>query len=121
AVRPAERSTTQVRPAERSTTQVRPAERSTTQEVICPALDYPGNVRAVRLLGAQPVLVDSVPGGWTIDPEAVVAAGTERTTAIIASHLYGEIAAVAALREICDRRGWMLIEDVCQMPGGKLG
>ncbi len=89
------------------------------QEVICPALDYPGNVRAVRLLGAEPVLVDSLPGGWTIDLEAVVAAGTPRTIAVIASHLYGEIAAVAALREICDRRGWMLVEDVCQMPGGR--
>lgn len=90
------------------------------QEVICPALDYPGNVRAVRLLGAEPVLVDCLPGGWTIDPEAVVAAGTPRTVAVIASHLYGEIAEVATLRDLCDRRGWLLIEDVCQMPGGQL-
>lgn len=89
------------------------------QEVICPALDYPGNVRAIRLLGAEPVLVDTIAGGWTIDPQAVVAAGTPRTAAVIASHLYGEVAAVAALREICDRQGWLLIEDVCQMPGGR--
>jgi len=90
------------------------------QEVICPALDYPGNVRAVRLLGAEPVLVDSLPGGWTIDPQAVLAAATPRTTAVIASHLYGEIAAVNTLRDTCNQHGWMLIEDVCQMPGGRL-
>jgi dTDP-4-amino-4,6-dideoxygalactose transaminase len=90
-------------------------------EVICPALDYPGNVRAVRLLGAVPVLVDTVAGGFTIDPETVLAAATPQTVAVVASHLYGEIAAVEVLREICDRRGWMLIEDVCQMPGGTFG
>lgn len=89
-------------------------------EVICPALDYPGNLRAVRILGALPVLVDTLPGRWTIDPEAVLAAATSRTVAVVASHLYGDVARVDALRELCDRRGWRLIEDVCQMPGGTL-
>ena len=89
-------------------------------EVICPAFDYPGNARAVRLVGAIPVLVDTIESGWTIDPAAVVAAATPRTVAVIASHLYGEIAAVAELRQICDRHGWLLLEDVCQMPGGRI-
>lgn len=89
-------------------------------EVICPTLDYPGNARSVRLVGAIPVLVDSIESRWTIDPLAVVAAATPRTVAVIASHLYGEIAAVAQLRQICDRHGWLLVEDVCQMPGGRI-
>jgi dTDP-4-amino-4,6-dideoxygalactose transaminase len=89
-------------------------------EVICPALDYPGNARAVRLVGAVPVLVDNIESRWTIDPEAVAAAATPRTVAVIASHLYGEIAAVAQLRQICDRHRWLLFEDVCQMPGGRI-
>lgn len=32
-------------------------------EVICGVFDYPGNARAIRLLGALPVFVDTRPGG----------------------------------------------------------
>jgi len=92
-----------------------------TAEVICPAFDYPGNARAVRLIGAIPVLVDNSQSQWTIDPAAVLAAATPRTVAVVASHLYGEIAPIARLREICDQNGWILVEDVCQMPGGRSG
>lgn len=98
-----------------------PASNSATAEVICPAFDYPGNARAVRLLGAIPVLVDNSPSRWTIDPDAVLAAATPRTVAVIASHLYGEIAPVDQLRKLCDHHGWILLEDVCQMPGGRIG
>jgi len=87
-------------------------------EVICPALDYPGNIRAVRLLHAMPVVVDAAAGRWTIDVEQVENAGNDRTRAVIVSHLYGEIADVERLRTLCDERGWSLIEDVCQLPGG---
>ena len=90
-------------------------------EVICPALDYPGNVRAVRLLGATPVIVDCAADRWTLDVDQVESAGSARTRAVIASHLYGEIAEVDRLRSVCDQRGWILVEDVCQMPGGKIG
>jgi len=90
-------------------------------EVICPVLDYPGNARAVRLLGGLPVMVDSAAGRWTIDPDAVLQAATPLTVAVIATHLYGDIAPVDSLRDICDAHGWTLVEDVCQMPGGRLG
>jgi dTDP-4-amino-4,6-dideoxygalactose transaminase len=96
------------------------SERGGTPEVICPVLDYPGNARAVRLLGGLPVMVDSAAGRWTIDADAVLAAATPQTVAVIATHLYGEIAPVNRLRELCDAHRWTLIEDVCQMPGGRL-
>lgn len=90
-------------------------------EVICGVLDYPGNARAVRLLGALPVLVDTLPDRWTIDPAAVARAGTSRTAAVLVSHLYGEIAELPELVTLCQRQGWALIEDVCQVPGASLG
>jgi len=104
-----------------STTGLRPSlgnDHQQPSEVICSVLDYPGNARAVRLLGGVPVMVDTCESGWTIDPAAVAAAATSQTVAVIASHLYGEIAAVDSLRPLCDANGWVLIEDVCQMPGG---
>jgi len=89
-------------------------------EVICPALDYPGNIRAVRLVGASPVVVDVAENRWTLDVEKMADAASDRTRAVIVSHLYGEIADVVTLRKTCDDRGWLLIEDVCQMPGGTI-
>lgn len=90
-------------------------------EVICPALDYPGNIRAVRLVGASPVVVDVAENRWTLDVEQMADAASDRTRAVIVSHLYGEVADVVTLRKRCDDRGWLLIEDVCQMPGGTMG
>lgn len=90
-------------------------------EVICPALDYPGNVRAIRLLGASPVIVDTSAERWTIDVEQAARAGTEKTRAVVVSHLYGEIADVTRLRTLCDERNWKLVEDACQMPVGFVG
>jgi dTDP-4-amino-4,6-dideoxygalactose transaminase len=104
-----------------SPTSGQPSSVSATAEVICPAFDYPGNARAARLIGAVPVLVDNSQSQWTIDPAAVLAAATPRTVAVIASHLYGEIAPIVQLRDLCDRHGWILLEDVCQMPGGRSG
>jgi len=65
-------------------------------------------------------MVDSAPGRWTIDPAAVAQAATPQTVAVIATHLYGDVAPVDSLRELCDAHGWTLLEDVCQMPGGRL-
>jgi perosamine synthetase len=89
-------------------------------EVICPALDYPGNIRALRLLGAIPVIVDTLTNRWTLDPEQISLAGSDKTKAVVVSHLYGEIADVKRLRRLCDERNWKLIEDACQMPGTTL-
>jgi perosamine synthetase len=89
-------------------------------EVICPAIDYPGNIRAVRLLNASPVVVDCLQDRWTIDIDQVNLAASPKTKAVIASHLYGDAADVGRLRTLCDERGWILIEDACQMPGGDI-
>ena len=89
-------------------------------EVICGVVDYPGNARAIRLLGALPVMVDVLPNRWTIDPQQIEAAATSQTAAVVVSHLYGEVAEVVAIRELCDRHGWSLIEDACQTPGASL-
>ncbi len=86
-------------------------------EVILAAYDYPGNFRTVELLGARPVLVDVAADSPCIDPGQVAEVAGDRVRAVIASHLYGNPAPMAELRQICDQRGWMLIEDACQAIG----
>ncbi|WDI45226.1 aminotransferase class V-fold PLP-dependent enzyme [Bremerella sp. P1] len=89
-------------------------------EVILAAYDFPGNFRAIQDSGLFPVLVDINPRTWCLDAETVEAAITEKTSAVIVSHLHGGIADMPAIREMADRRGIAVVEDACQAPGAKL-
>lgn len=86
-------------------------------EVILSAYDFKANFTNVVLLGATPVLVDCRADDAQLDVAKVEAAFSDRTKAIIASHLQGGLVDMSVLREIADRRGVALIEDVCQAPG----
>ncbi len=86
-------------------------------EVVVAAYDYPGNFRTIELLGATPVLADVRPNGVTMDPQSLRQIEGDDVKAVLVSHLYGELADVLAIREVCDQRNWKLIEDACQVPG----
>jgi perosamine synthetase len=88
-------------------------------EVILPSLTFVATANAVRYTGARPVLVDSEARTWNIDPEAVAAAITPRTRAIIAVHLYGHPADMDPLRALADRNGLTLIEDAAEAHGAR--
>jgi perosamine synthetase len=58
-------------------------------EVIVPAYTFPATANVVALAGAKPVLVDVEPVTMNLQPEAVVAAVTPRTRAVLVVHLFG--------------------------------
>lgn len=58
-------------------------------EAIVPAYTFPATANAVRLCGAEAVLVDVDPDTFVLEPSAVAAAVTKRTRAILAVHLFG--------------------------------
>ena len=80
-------------------------------EVIVADYTFPATGHAVLWTGARPVFADVRPDIWTIDPAAVEAAITSRTTAILAVDLAGQPADYDELRTIADRHGLSLIED----------
>jgi dTDP-4-amino-4,6-dideoxygalactose transaminase len=86
-------------------------------EVIIPANTFVATASAVRRAGAQVAFADCDDDYLLLDPAGIEAAITERTRAVIAVHLYGQLAPVTALREICDRHGLLLIEDAAQCQG----
>lgn len=86
-------------------------------EVAVAAYDYPGNLRCIELLGAKPVLVDIAVGGATMCVESLDRLDRPAIKAVLVSHLYGQLADIRAIRQVCQQRGWMLIEDACQVPG----
>ncbi len=80
-------------------------------EVITTPMTFAASSNAVIHAGAHPVFVDIDPATGLIDPALVEKAVTDRTKAIVAVHLYGQMADVTALRDIADRHGLRLFED----------
>ena len=71
----------------------------------------------IARLGATPRLVDIDPLTYNLAPDAVSAAITERTKAIIPVHLYGLCAEMDPILEVARRAGVPVIEDACQAIG----
>jgi dTDP-4-amino-4,6-dideoxygalactose transaminase len=88
-------------------------------EVITAANTFIATVFAIVHVGATPVLVDVDPKTYTLDPEAVRAAITKRTRAIVPVHLYGQPADMDSLIAIARSHGLLVIEDACQAHGAR--
>lgn len=86
-------------------------------EVIVPANTFIATAEAVSRIGAVPVPVDVDPHYLLIDPDAAVAALTDRTRAIMPVHLYGQTAFVEQLESAAARAGIVIIEDAAQAQG----
>ncbi len=67
--------------------------------------------------GLVPVFVDIDPRTCTIDPECVRAAISERTGAIIAVHMLGQMADMRPLLDLAERHQLFVIEDAAQAHG----
>jgi dTDP-4-amino-4,6-dideoxygalactose transaminase len=85
-------------------------------EVITQANTFIATVGAILAVGARPVLVDCDDSG-AIVPDAVAAALTPRTRAIMPVHLFGRICDIDAINDIAGRAGVDVIEDACQAHG----
>ena len=88
-------------------------------EVIVPAFTFFATAGAVHNAGGTPVFADIEPATFNLDPAAVEAAVTPRTRAIIAVHLYGQMAANERLAAIAERHGLAYIEDAAQSIGAR--
>jgi len=89
-------------------------------EVITVANTFIATAEAISYSGAKPVLVDCCLENYLVDPQAVAAAITPRTRAIIPVHLYGQPANIDALAALAARHGLALIEDAAQAHGATL-
>jgi dTDP-4-amino-4,6-dideoxygalactose transaminase len=87
------------------------------REVILPALTFIATAYAVSDAHLVPVFVDIDPETFTLDPEAVRAALTDKTAAIIPVHLYGQMADMTPLVDIATTYDLYLLEDAAQAHG----
>ena len=88
-------------------------------EVVLPPNTFIATAESVSLVGATPVFADVDVETQQLDPEKVEAALTPRTRAVIAVHLFGRTAPLAALLGLTRARGIHLVEDACQAHGAR--
>lgn len=82
-------------------------------EVITTAISWISTSETISQAGARPVFVDVDEHGL-MDVDAIEAAITPRTRAVIPVHLYGQAVNMSQVVEICRRHGLKLIEDCAQ-------
>lgn len=83
-------------------------------EVITSPLSAAYTALAIMMVGARPVFADLDPARLTVDPDAIVAAITPRTAAIVPVHIYGQPADMPAIAAIAGQHGLAIVEDCCQ-------
>jgi dTDP-4-amino-4,6-dideoxygalactose transaminase len=89
-------------------------------ECILPANTFIATAEAVSRAGATPVLVDCEDDDtYLISADAVAAALTQRTRAIIPVHLYGQMAPVERLLPLANQVGAWIVEDAAQSQGAR--
>lgn len=86
-------------------------------EVIMPANTFIATAEAVSRIGAVPVFVDVDDEHLLMDPDAVEAAITARTRAVVPVHLFGQTAPVERILPIVQKHDLVLIEDAAQSQG----
>jgi len=88
-------------------------------DVVVPAMTYVASANAVSYVGANVVLVDSDPESLNVAPDAVAAAVTPATRAVIPVDLFGLPVDVPALREALPD-GVAVVEDAAEAIGARV-
>lgn len=88
-------------------------------EVIVPEITWIATSSPISYVGATPVFADVDPASWCLDAESVEQAITERTKAIIAVDLYGDMPDWQALDALAKKHDIALIEDAAEAVGAR--
>jgi dTDP-4-amino-4,6-dideoxygalactose transaminase len=98
---------------------------STGDEVLVPTFTFAATLNPIVYLGGLPVLIDSDPESWNINPDLLRQAIEDRLRkgkkpkAIILVHLYGMPAKMNEIIEISDEYGIPIIEDAAEALGSE--
>jgi dTDP-4-amino-4,6-dideoxygalactose transaminase len=85
-------------------------------EVLCPTYTFFATSASLFQLGALPVLVDCLPDG-SFDVEAAAGLLTERTKALVVTHMWGLPCEMDAITAFADEHGLVLVEDCSHAHG----
>lgn len=93
--------------------------------VFCQSLTFSASANPITYEGGIPVFIDSETDSWNMSPTALEKAfeGHKKNNtmpkAVIVVHLYGTLAKIDEIREICNRYNTPIIEDAAESLGSK--
>lgn len=88
-----------------------------TGEVITTPFTFASTTHAIVRNGLVPVFCDIRPDDYTLDPEKLESLVTERTSAIIPVHVYGNICKVEEIQAVADKHHLKVIYDAAHAFG----
>lgn len=89
-------------------------------EVIVPANTYIASILAITENRLKPVLVEPDVHTYNLCPHKTAAAITSNTKAILAVHLYGQLAPMPELMMLANEHGLLVLEDSAQAHGAAI-
>jgi len=89
-------------------------------EVIVPANTYIASILAITENRLKPVLVEPDEQTYNLDPKLIEQAITSKTKAILAVHLYGQLANMPEINKIAEKHELLVIEDSAQAHGASI-
>lgn len=89
-------------------------------EVIVPANTYIASILAITENRLTPVLVEPDQATYNISPANIRAAITDKTKAIVAVHLYGQLADMPEIMSIAAEHDLLVLEDSAQAHGAEI-
>ena len=93
----------------------------TGSEVICSPVTDPGGITPIVALGFKPVIADSEPGTFNIGIEEFQHCITDKTSAVVVTHVGGIPAKIDRIVEICRCLNIRVVEDCSQAHGALIG
>lgn len=86
-------------------------------EVIVPSNTYIASILAIVEAGLVPVLVEPKLETYNLNPDLIQEKITPKTKAILAVHLYGQLAEMDQINEIANQNSLIVVEDAAQSHG----
>jgi dTDP-4-amino-4,6-dideoxygalactose transaminase len=86
-------------------------------EIIVPANTYIASILAILQADLIPVLVEPKLETYNINPDLILEKITTKTKAILAVHLYGQLAEMDRINEIATQNNLLVVEDAAQAHG----
>ena len=90
-------------------------------EVVTSPFTFYASAEVISLVGATPRFADIDPRTFNVTAETLEAACSERTTALLPVHIFGQGPDMAAVNALAERRGLRVVEDVAQAFGARQG
>ena len=89
-------------------------------EVICPTYTFFATISPLMSTGARPVFCDCREDG-NINPDEIIRKITQKTRAVVVTHMWGIPCEMDTIHNICSRYGLALLEDCSHAHGASFG